>query len=33
MQVVRVKGYEAARGMVDAAGISLDFFMPEVRTD
>ena len=30
MQVVRVKGYESARGMTDAAGLSLETFMPEV---
>ena len=28
-----MKGYEAARDMIDAAGISLEAFMPEVRTE
>ena len=30
MQIVRVKGHEAARGMADTACFSLEIYMPEV---
>lgn len=32
-QVMAVKGYEGTRSIVDAANLSLDTFLPEVRCD